>query len=346
MQRWIFGPRDLIPVQWLNGSSTDDLFVFNPAIINYAEDLLMVYRVDFGRHKASFRRAACAICRLDTDGHVIAGSVVALSDTIVDGGDNHYDPRFLIFRDRLFVHYNNNWDSKPNQIYLVELDPDTLHAQSAARPLLLDGPRQEIEKNWMLFDHDGELYAIYQIDPHIVLHLELGDHGPIFCRPVYSSQWDPSSYVKRYGTPRGGTPPVRAGEKYISIFHSRRQSQPLNSTTVLSVSHSLNRVRLWVLLKQWIRRKLYPFQYFGGVYSFAATPPFMPAFIQSNPLLRPEFEDRRRRPTANHLWPRAVVFPGGLVRLDDGRWLVSYGVHDERCVLRILSQNELWSGDG
>ena len=43
-----------------------------------------------------------------------------LSDTIDGGATNHYDARFLVYRDRLFVHYNNDWNTVPNQIHLVE----------------------------------------------------------------------------------------------------------------------------------------------------------------------------------------------------------------------------------
>ena len=342
-QHRVIDQHSLLPAEWLRRQPPDNFYLFNPAVICHHGRRLMVYRVDFGCHQV--RRVACASCVLDQDWRVAPGSVVALSDTIVDGGDNHYDPRFLIFRDRLFVHYNNNWDSVPNQIFLVELDADNLQARSAARRLLLEGPRQKIEKNWLLFDHDGDLFAIYQIAPHIVLRLELGNCGPILCQPGYTSEWDTTIYAKRYGPPRGGTPPVRAGERYVSIFHSRIQPPPLTPAALSSTVRTLERVQGWKILKRWLRGQLNPLKYYGGAYTFAATPPFAPVFIHSQPVLRPEQESRQRRPTASHLAPRRVVFPSGLVHLNDDRWLVSYGAHDERCVLRTLSQNELVGGN-
>jgi hypothetical protein len=335
----LFDPGELLPPRWLQGRSPTGFFIFNPAIIRCDGRLLMAYRIDFGRESATRVRVACAICALDQNWRVMSGSVVALSDSIVDGGENHYDPRFLIFRGRLYIHYNNNWDSVPNQIFLVELDADSLQVRSAARPLLLDGPRQKIEKNWMLFDHEGDLFAIYQIAPHIVLRLGFGGHGPVLCKPEYISKWDTAIYTRHFGMPRGGTPPVLIGKQYISVFHSRTQLQRLAPATLKPTLRSLDQKHMWRLIKRWLREQLFPLKIYGGVYGFAATPPFAPIFIRPDPVLRPEHEERRRRPTASHLTPRSVVFPTGLVQLNGGSFLVSYGVHDERCVLRILERN-------
>jgi len=38
-----------------------------------------------------------------------------------------------------------------------------------------------------------------------------------------------------------------------------------------------------------------------------------------------------------------VVYPAGAVYLDGGRWLVSYGLHDGLCVVRVLDHGELIS---
>ncbi|WP_129670938.1 hypothetical protein [Candidatus Chloroploca sp. Khr17] len=140
----------LVPAAWQCSDDLAYLRVYNPSLTRFRNRLLMAYRVDSGRRRTMQRRIA--LCALDDDRSVIPGSVVPLSDTIHGGDPRHYDPRFLVYRDRLFVHYNNNVLTRPNQIHLVELDPDTLEARGQARPLHLDGPRQEVEKNWMLFD--------------------------------------------------------------------------------------------------------------------------------------------------------------------------------------------------
>jgi hypothetical protein len=332
----LFHDAELIPPQWLNGEAAATRRVYNPAIVRYRDRLLMVYRVDFCRGAGRPGRVACAICRLEHDWHVVPGSVVPLSDTIVDGVGNHYDPRFLIFRDRLFVHYNNNWDTTPNQISLLELDADTLEARSPARPVHLDGPRQAIEKNWMFFEHDADLLAIYQIEPHCVLRVDVGERGPILCRPVYVTEWDASAYSQRYGRPRGGAPPVRIGPIYVSLFHSRKEPHPLPGASLATQVGTLKQTDWWRTTRRWLRERFAPVKYYGGVYAFDATPPFVPRFIHPHPVLRPDPEARRRWPAAAYLSPRMVVYPSGLLRLDDGRWVASYGVHDERCVVRSL----------
>lgn len=329
----------LLPPQWLGTGPLTCLRIYNPAIVRFRGRLLMAYRVDFGYEKPF--RVATAICVLNERLQVVPGSVVALSDTITGEAANHYDARFLVYQDRLFVHYNNDWNTVPNQIFLVELDPDTLQARSAAQFLELEGPRQPCEKNWILFDHDGKLFAIYQMEPHIVLRMELAGAGPVRCLPVYRSEWDTLAYTRRYGALRGGTPPVRVGENYISIFHSRTHSQGMVGTRSAPAVEKLKRLPWLRAIKRWLREQFAPVRYYGGVYAFAAAPPFAPRFIRPTPILWPEREGRRQRPTASHMSPRRVVYPCGLVQLDDGRWLVSYGIHDERAALRVFTAQEI-----
>ena len=342
--RFVIAPHDLIPAEWLRMQSSKKFHVFNPAVTRFHGRLLMAYRVDFGYEKPF--RVASALCVLNDRLQVVPGSVVALSDSIVCEAANHYDARFLVYQDRLFVHYNNDWHTVPNQLFLVELDPDTLQARSAARRLELDGPRQPCEKNWLLFDHDGELFAIYQVDPHIVLRLDLAGAGPVRCRPVYRTDWDTMAYPRRYGALRCGTPPVRIGENYISIFHSRTHSQKSAPTNHPPAVQRLKRLPWLRPIKRWLREYFAPVRYYGGVYAFAAAPPFAPTFIRPTPLLWPEREGRRQWPTASHMSPRRVVYPCGLVRPAEGQWLVSYGVHDERAVLRVFTRQEIEGWDG
>lgn len=202
-------------------------------------------------------RRRLAICRLNADISVAPGSVVPLSDSIQDGGEWHADARFCTFNGRLFLHYNDGWSSSENHIFLVELDTDTLQAAGPARLLVLDGPRQITEKNWMLFEHDGELWAIYSISPHVALKVDLVDQRTALCRPVFRQGWETQSYSTRYGPLRGGAPPLRSGGCYVSIFHS------------LYPARSLRRA-IFRLLRRWPTATT---RYAAGVYTFAASPP-------------------------------------------------------------------------
>ncbi|MBE2240333.1 MAG: hypothetical protein IAE81_21280, partial [Caldilineaceae bacterium] len=205
---------------------------------------------------------------------------------------------------------------------------------------------QPCEKNWLLFEHDGELFAIYQVDPHIILRVDLAGVGPVRCWPVFRTDWDTTVYTRRYGVLRGGTPPVRVGQHYISIFHSRTHAPGTAPAERAPVMETLKRLPWLRPFKRWLREWFAPVRYYGGVYAFAAAPPFAPVYLAPRPLLRPELEGRRQRPTPSHMAPRRVVYPCGLVQIDDDRWLVSYGVHDERAVLQVFTRHEIegWAG--
>ena len=329
--RHAYHTAELVPAGWLPSHFS----VYNPAIVRFRGRLLMAYRVDSGRRETMQRRIG--LCALDEELLVIPGSVVPLSDTIRGGDPRHYDPRFLVYRDRIFIHYNNNFMTRPNQVFLVELDPDTLQARSPARPLHLDGPRQEIEKNWMIFEHEGELLAVYQIAPHTILRLDLAGAGPIACETLYRSTWDVSSYADRFGMPCGGAPPVRQGDEYVSFFHSRYPISRLRWVLrYWPIAPGTALPRYLAAIERRLKRPFVQGRYVAGAYAFAAAPPFRPRWITPEPMLRPEDEPPRQHRRRANLYADGIVYPCGAVPWMDDSWLVSYGVHDERCVLRVF----------
>lgn len=331
-----FNDADLIPSHWGDARTDQTMRAYNPAITRFRKRLLMAYRVDSGVGSRIQRRIG--LCELDESLCVIPGTVTPVSDSILGGHPLHYDPRFLIFQDRLFIHYNNNFNTLPNHIYLVELDPHTYRAVSGARELRLVGPRQPVEKNWMLFEHAAELFAVYQPSPHRVLRVVLGDGGDVPCEPIYEVAWDVSSYTGRFGELRGGTPPVRSGNVYVSFFHSVR---PVSSLYGLlqhwPVSADTTLPQYLARVNRRLRRHLGRVRYSAGAYTFAAAPPFRPLWMTAAPVLQPERElpyqlRRRVNPQAD-----GIVYPCGAIPWHEGRWLVSYGVHDEHCQLRQIS---------
>ncbi len=326
----------LAPIAWLRSVRVVHLRIYNPAIIRFRDRLLMAYRVDSGRRKTMQRRIA--LCQLDEKLNVIPGSVVPFSDTIPESDSRYYDPRFLVYNDRLFIHYNNNFQARPNRICLVELDPDTLAAKGVARPLVLDGPRQEIEKNWMLFPHDGELFAVYWIAPHTILSVNLKGEGDISCKLVYKTDWDVSVYADHYGPPFGGAPPVRRGNQYLSFFHSRRPVSPLR--WVLRYWPIAPNVRLprYLAAIEWrLRQPFGQVRYAAGAYAFEAAPPFRPLWITPAPVLCPEDHPPRQHHHRANPFTDGIVYPCGAIPWYDDGWLVSYGLHDEQCCLRHIS---------
>lgn len=312
----LFDEAQLAPAAWVDRGRAD-YHLFNPAITRFQDQLLLIYRV-----VTVDGRRRLAMCRLTDDLQVVPGSVTPFSDFLQAGGDWHADGRFCTFGDRLFVHYNDGalrGRQGVNQIYLVEIDPDRLLPQGPPRPLCLEGPRRPVEKNWLLFAHDGELWAIYSIAPHVVLQVTLGDDGPVLCRPVYQHDWDVQAYTRRYGQLRGGAPPVRVGDQYVAFFHSSFRARPW-------------RHRFLRLLRQAPTNTIH---YVGGVYGFAAQPPFAPLWLHPSPLLMPPLLPRRRQ----QLNPAVEysVYPCGAI-WQDQHWLVTLGARNEYCCLAQVPQ--------
>jgi hypothetical protein len=324
----VFASQELVPKAWRGHWQATDFQVLNPAITTFGRELLMSYRV-----VTPDRRRRLATCRLDPSLRVIPNSLTLLSDSIHNGGDWHADPRWLIHQGQLFVHYNTGDHPSPNTIFLLEVDPDTLEARAPARPLTLEGPRQLVEKNWMLFDHDGDLYAVYWISPHVILRVDMRNAGPIRCRQVHTVSWDAAAYTRRYGELRSGTPPNRCGDRYYAFFHS---ACPVGV---------LARWSPWLALLPFVRRyrwRLAPLRYVGGFYGFAAAPPFEPVCFVPQPILH-EPPQLRRQGSRRRLDARVecVAFPVGAVLSAEGRWLVSFGALNAYCCLSVFQHQAL-----
>jgi hypothetical protein len=186
-----FSNADLIPTAWQGNEPVESCHVFNPALTCYRGQWLLAYRVvlEDGRRRL-------AICRLNAQLEVMADSVVALSDAVVGADQWQADARFCPLGERLLLHFNSG-AKRPNQIYVVELDATTLLPLGPARPLVSAGSRQVVEKNWMLFEHEGALLAIYGIAPHVVMRLAVGG-AQVMCTPMQASSWDADGYALRY----------------------------------------------------------------------------------------------------------------------------------------------------
>lgn len=307
----IFANNELMPRNWSNEGALEGR-IFNPALTVFDAQLLMAYRVVTADGK---RRLA--ICRLNPTLQVIPGSVVPLSDSIQNGGEWHADARFCTAGGRLFVHYNDGWCKDGNHVFLVDIDPDTLEAAAPARQLVMDGPRRPVEKNWMLFEQDGELWAIYTIAPHVVLKLEPDGADTILCRPMFCTEWPTDSYTSRFGSLRGGAPPQRYQDGYISVFHSCFPVRRVQS----------------VLRRLLGKPSTQNIRYVAGAYGFEASPPFAPQWLHPRPILQPPSLPRRQHPPMDNRVER-VVYPCGSVFYRD-RWLVSFGVDNEYCCIAV-----------
>jgi len=153
------------------------------------------------------------------------------------------------------------------------------------------------EKNWTWFIHEGQLHLDYQFSPHIVVALD-DKMRQKECKTPTPLEW-------KYGHIRGGTPPVKVGDEYVSFFHS---SMP------------------------WRQKQN---RYFMGAFAFEAKPPFAVTRITPEPLLAGSDEDRRT------LGGPLVVFPCGAI-LREETFLATLGVNDQSCAWIEIPLGELF----
>jgi predicted GH43/DUF377 family glycosyl hydrolase len=164
-----------------------------------------------------------------------------------------------------------------------------------------------MEKNWVFFSHEKQLYVIYHTVPDQQIY-RISDSGAELLPSVPGPEW-------AYGEVRGGTTPVRHHPgQLIRFFHS-------------SMDNEFGRAR---------RR------YFVGAYTMEDKPPFTPIAITRQPLIYgSELDDipSLERKAALQ-YKRQVVFPGGVVGTKDG-WLLAVGINDAACGLVNIRREDV-----
>jgi len=191
----------------------------------------------------------------------------------------HQHPKITIHQSLLRI--GNDWS--------VDEIWDPVYGGNSAN--LIHG--EKAEKNWLWFDHEGKTFFVYQTEPHIVCEVDGGRVVNEY-RTFASLGWT-------LGDIRGGTPPVRVGDHYLSFFHS---SMP------------------WKKLPRYGVRRMY----FAGAYLFEAKPPFQ--IVAATRTDRRLLSGTWNEPTAESV--PAVVYPTGAL-LDGDEWFITLGVNDCRC---------------
>ncbi len=308
----VFENAALVPEEWRFRAAQGPIWAFNPSILSDGDSgWILAYRLVF-RDQA--RRIA--ICRLDAELRVIPESAIPLSDRLSPARSCSYseidrtwfaDPRLYRLGGRLLLYWNSGWHDSPNVQFLQELDESTLDPRGLPRRLERDVERQKIEKNWMLFGQES-LFALYSMAGQRILKRDCEDAESIQLNEVFGTEWDAGPYVREYGALRGGAPPVLVEGGYYCFCHS--------------VGSSPNGYR-----------------YTPGVYRFAAEPPFAPTHGPVSPLPLPNpFGLATAYPRLNSAVGE-VLYPSG-ASYDRGRWVISYGINDERCAVAVVSHDE------
>lgn len=295
-------PFDLDLPELRNGA--ESWRMFNPSIIADGEGFIIAFRL-----VGPSGRRDIAIARLDTAFRVRPGSTRCLSSRLElpPGTETGWfaDPRLYRFEGRLHLYWNSGWQEPVNHQFLVELNEKSFLPRARARSLHLLTPERAIEKNWTFFGDRLE-YAVYEPQPHRIVRLVEEAGGHLGFEEAYRQDWDDTCFTRRYGSLRGGAPPVPGGGHYTSFCHC-------------VVPTALG------------------YRYFAAAYRFSSVPPF-------EMLSRPRTVLGLARTTGRGLAEASfnpateqVVYPAGAVQ-QGGDWLIAYGLNDaEARIARIPS---------
>lgn len=184
-------------------------YAFNAGLIRHAGHLLMCYRVGWAGSDVHVAVLADALTpvrsvRLDL-GHRRAGF-------------GREDPRLFVHRGRLHVSFTGFEVTPPRGMrtsVLYARLSDDLRVEEVFYP---DYSRRSYphEKNWVFFDHDGDLYCVYSIEPHVVLRVD-GNRAE-------TAHESDTPFAWSGGHLRGGASPVRVGDRWYHWFHGRRDA--------------------------------------------------------------------------------------------------------------------------
>jgi|GEM_PF-2388581 len=363
MSRIQYPIQDLVPGIWLTEFGKSDFFTYNPSILRYNGQNIMAYRVST-RHYGLNQSATCL---LDDQWRLIPDSPRPLFDPQSPECPEHAEDV------RLFEHEGSLWaifnDSKrPNLLYLAQIDPVSRQAAGHPRPLILN-ERNILEKNWMPFSHAGQLWVLYSICPHTILSLDLNHPHAVRCERVSAIDWDDEGIGQHFGPWHGGNAPTLHDGLFWVFPHMVAQTSFLGDLTAplrkwvkrhkksAPVTFENGDVRPqqqpfaeWFPYqthlpahKIWLARLKRHFlfrHYVLGVYAFESSPPFTPRVFSYRPILRASQEQAQHREPLVLDRPQ-VVFAAGAIIQADGAWQVSYGLHDDFCIIRTFSPEDL-----
>lgn len=178
------------------------------------------------------------------------------------------DPRLFLFNGRLHCAFTGlERDAPPRTLHQMVCRLDD---QGRVEEVWLPeyAGRVDCEKNWQFFEHEGELYSVYTVAPHVVLR-HRDRRAEKVARTLFPSPW--AGYHLR-----GGAPPVRVGNEFYHFFHTRCDVGGRS-------------------------------EYAIGVYTFAVGPPFTVQRVTRGPILLPDDHDRPAGQVLSVVFPCGVM---------------------------------------
>lgn len=242
-------------------------YAFNAGMTRYKGRLLLAYRDGWSGSNVH-------VAELGEDYAV--GRSVVLAELAGHPACNvgREDPRLFTFRGRLHVAFIGverigGGAIRTNQMYARLTDDLTVEEVFFPEYQY----RQGWEKNWQFLEYSGELFCVYMVAPHVILHIQ-GNKAYPFTETVPAFPWSG-------GLLRGGAPPVLVGDRWYHWFHGRGRHPETGDDT-----------------------------YNVGVYTFEAHPPFRILSMTPDPLLWGDKAANAAHRDPNYI---TVAFPQGAI---------------------------------
>lgn len=279
-------------------------FGYNPSICRWLNRTFLAYR----HHENSRTHSHLYMAELDGLFNVISDSEIAIV------GNSIEDPRIFVYKNELWISFV---DAKIAQTMDKSLAIVRYGKLQEGKPWRLTEEYQPkhgknewngIEKNWVFFEHEKSLLAIYQSQPsQIILSVNKEDcsQGSVESKSPF---WP-------YGPIKGGTAPMPYKGKLLRFFHSSLDNEQ----------------------GQWPRR------YYVGAMVMSPKPPFEVLTISSQPVFRgSEIGDLTPIEQSSCLHFKGnVVFPGGAISDGGNGWLLAAGINDCSVGLFKVKESDL-----
>lgn len=231
-----------------------------------------------------------SICRVYRHSMQLAGPAVTMGIT------NCADPRLIwLPNGKLLVVYSSYNDDRQTPMECMRgglvIDPDVHPTQfiTPIEPFRISPPTPARQKNWMPFVHEGELYFVANVKPHIIYKWLGPDQEAV---QVYENDWVSPWFLPEFK--RGNTNIVQLDDgNYLGTFHTVQRSGEMH-------------------------------HYDNGCYLFEGKPPFKVlrcsrrCYLPAEAAIEPHFRKKFRI---------TVCFPVGMIR-DGEKLLISFGDND------------------
>jgi predicted GH43/DUF377 family glycosyl hydrolase len=266
-------PTDLLPPVSRTRVRLDGEKRYNPGLVRFGGKILLAVR-------EGWYPSRVAIYELDDSYQPIRRVPVEFDPAVAWASQE--DPRLFLYQGRLYMSFTAcrcGPDYHFCGMRYCELNSDYQPVEVFEPKHPSFGPE---EKNWQFFQQGDDLCFVYSISPHKVFKVHGSEVLEVFETPNVLP-WSG-------GKLRGGTPPVRIGDEFVSFFHGVE-------------GEGVDR------------------RYNAGVYAFETRPPFRVTRMSAEPLVRAPVDYRPPGVDVD------VVFPTGLV-LEKDKFVVSCGIKD------------------